>query len=182
MLITKGTILISEPFLQDANFIRTVILLCEHSETGSFGFVLNKPTNFMLQEVSEEVIQNDMPLFVGGPVEQNTLHYIHNVPHLIEESINVADGVQWGGHYEQVKELINSFQINAEQIRFFLGYSGWGEGQLEAEIKDKVWITSNVGHDLIFTTPPEHLWREILKRMGGEYRAMANYPIDPRLN
>lgn len=182
MQLTKGTILVSEPFLQDANFVRTVILLCEHSEAGSFGFVLNKPTTFMLQEVAEEVLQSDMPLFVGGPVEQNTLHYIHNEGDNIENSINIGEQIFWGGDYEKVKELINSFKISPEQIRFFLGYSGWAAGQLQSEIDDNVWIATNTGHHLIFDTSPENLWREILKNMGGKYREMANYPIDPRLN
>jgi putative transcriptional regulator len=100
----------------------------------------------------------------------------------IDGSIEIGEGVHWGGHYEKVKSLINNFSITSSQIRFFLGYSGWAGGQLQAEIDENVWIATNVGHHLIFNTEPENLWREILRNMGGKYKEMANYPIDPRLN
>ncbi|WP_247237094.1 YqgE/AlgH family protein [Telluribacter sp. SYSU D00476] len=180
--ISKGSLLIAEPFLSDPNFERGVILLCEHNEQGSFGFVLNQATELMLGDVLEETIYQDIPLYLGGPVEKNTLHFIHCRPDLIEGGIEIGENVYWGGDFEQVKTLINVNQLTNEDLRFFVGYSGWGSGQLLDELLQKTWIVSQTSSDFLFSTPANHFWREVLKNMGGKYRSIAHYPIDPSLN
>ena len=182
MPISKGKLLIAEPFLGDPNFDRSVILLCDHNAHGSFGFVLNQTTDVMLGDVLEETIYQDIPLYLGGPVEKNTLHFIHRRPDLIEGGGKIADGVYWGGDFENAKTLLNLNQLTNDDIRFFVGYSGWSDGQLEGELEQKAWYVTSGRAELIFSTPVEGFWREVLKDMGGKYRSIAHYPTDPTLN
>lgn len=180
--VSKGCLLIAKPFLGDPNFERGVILLCEYNSQGSFGFVLNQVTELFLGDVLDETIYQDIPLHVGGPVEKNTLHFIHRRPDLINGGEEIMNGVFWGGDFEQVKTLLNINTLNSDDVRFFIGYSGWSGGQLDGELSQDSWIVSQTTSDFLFTTPPGSFWREVLRNMGGEYRSIANYPIDPRLN
>jgi putative transcriptional regulator len=180
--ISKGSLLIAEPFLGDPNFDRSVVLICDHNEHGSFGFILNQTTELLLGEVLEETIYQDIPLYLGGPVEKNTLHFIHRRPDLIEDGSEIAEGVYWGGDFEKVKALLNVNKLTNDDVRFFIGYSGWGGSQLDSEMEQKSWYVSSNTADFIFTTPVNGFWREVLKEMGGKYRSIAHYPIDPTLN
>jgi putative transcriptional regulator len=171
-IIRQGSILISEPFLGDKNFERTVILICEHNEEGTIGFILNKPTLITFDSVILGIKKFDEYLYSGGPVQQDSLHFIFRNKEYVDGSVKIADNLYWGGDYEQLLTLINKEDINPDDFRFFLGYSGWSEGQLEKEMEDNSWID----------TAPEELWRVILKGMGGKYKMYSNYPIDPRLN
>lgn len=178
----KGKALIAEPFLGDPNFERSVILLCEHNDEGSFGFVLNQSTQITLQSVIAEDIYKEILLNIGGPVERNTLHFIHRLGEKIEDTVQISKDLYWAGNFEQVLSLLNLGKIEEKDIRFFLGYSGWSEGQLINEINENVWIVTDIAADFIFDTSPAEFWREILKKLGGDYKIKANYPIDPRLN
>lgn len=179
----KGDLLISEPFLPDPNFQRTVVLICEHGEDGSFGFVLNKPSLLKGSDVLDEVAYFDDALYLGGPVQQDTLHFIHRQIPGLEGGAAIADGLQWGGNFEQLLLLMEAGKLNPQDLKFFLGYSGWSEGQLEEELAQNTWIIykSATAAD-IFDTQPDALWRECLKKMGGKYKILSNYPTDPRLN
>ena len=179
--IKSGSLLIAEPYMGDNNFERSVVLVCEHNQAGTFGLVLNQPTDIHLSDVIEE-IHMDLPLYVGGPVQQNTLHFIHRRPDLIDNSIRLVDGLYWTGDFEQIKRAVNLGTLTERDTRFFIGYSGWGEGQLDAELRQKAWITSHIDADFLFGTPTKEFWRGVLKRMGGEYKSIAHYPVDPRLN
>jgi putative transcriptional regulator len=178
----KGRLLISEPFLPDPNFERTVVLLCEHNEEGSFGFVLNKPSVLKLGEIMEDLGSMDSVVFVGGPVQQDTLHFIHrNIS--ISNAVEIAGTVNWGGDFESLLSLFDTKQLSATDVRFFLGYSGWGPGQLESEIEQDSWIVCDfVTDQLLFDTDPQELWRRALDNMGGRFSVYSNYPVDPRLN
>lgn len=178
---SKGKLLIAEPFLGDPNFERSVVLLCEHNENGSFGFVLNQQTNLKLEDVIDDVYA-DFPLFLGGPVEQNTLHFIHRLGDIIDGTIDIGNGLFWTGDFDSVRSLLNIGKIKENDIRLFIGYSGWSEGQLEFEMKRNSWIVSETDANFIFDTPTDQFWRSVLKRMGGEYKVLSNYPTDPRLN
>ncbi|QKZ15374.1 YqgE/AlgH family protein [Spirosoma sp. KUDC1026] len=179
--ITNGNLLIAEPFMGDNNFDRSVVLVCEHSDAGTFGLVLNQPTDIHLGDVIDEV-QADLPLFIGGPVQQNTLHFIHRRPDLIDDSIRIAEGLYWSGNFEQIKRAVNLGTLTERDARFFIGYSGWSEGQLADELLKKSWIISQADASFLFDTPVDQFWRGVLKRMGGEYKSIAHYPVDPRLN
>ena len=179
----KGDLLISEPFLLYSNFERTVILICEHNDEGSFGFVLNKPSLMKFDEVLEDVDNFSEPLYVGGPVQQNTLHFIHRAGNLVEGGIEIARDLYWGGNFENLKMLIDTRQIDPVDFKFFLGYSGWESGQLLKELEQNSWIIfPKANSDHVFNEDPEGLWRKILKDMGGKFRMFSNFPDDPRLN
>ena len=184
--ITKpqnGSLLISEPFLGDPNFERTVILLCSHSEEeGSFGLVLNRPSNLKLSDVldiDQEVF--DVDLGVGGPVQYNTLHYVHRLPNL-PQAVKLEHGLYWGGDFELICSMIREGLINSDDIKFFLGYSGWTSGQLQEEIDKNVWIVNNNAANKLFNLGTDTLWRNVLREMGGKFKVLSNYPVDPRLN
>jgi putative transcriptional regulator len=181
MIPSKGKLLVAEPFLGDKNFERSVILLCEHNENGSFGLVLNQLTNLCLDEVIDGVY-SDFPLYLGGPVEQNTLHFIHRLGNEIEGTIELGNGLYWSGDFEIIKTFINIGKIKENDIRLFIGYSGWAKSQLENEMKQNSWIITDTDANFIFDTPSKEFWRTVLRRMGGEYKILSNYPTDPRLN
>jgi len=180
--VAAGRILIADPFLKDPNFMRSVIIICEHQTTGSFGFVLNKEYPQSLGKLISDLENADFPVFYGGPVQQNTIHFLHQCPHLISGGSEITNGIYWGGDFEEVVQLVNANELTNEDIRFFLGYSGWGEGQLEEEMKQKSWITSDANKNLIFTPDSGNIWKSALKQLGGEYTQMINYPLDPQLN
>ena len=180
---SKGCILISEPFLPDPNFERTVILVCDHNSEGSVGFILNRTADIKLGDVVEEFIESEKDLYVGGPVEQNTMHFIHRIAYQLEGSLALSEGISWGGDFEILKLLINTKQVSLNDLRFFLGYSGWAPRQLQREINEKTWIVYKPDSLAeIWEMNPTDMWRIILKKMGGKFKMMSNYPIDPRLN
>jgi putative transcriptional regulator len=178
-----GDLLISEPFLQDENFVRSVVLLCEHNSEGSFGLVLNKPSILHLSELVEELSFLSNEVFVGGPVEQNTLHFIYFGEKILEGSISIGENIWWGGDFDSLVEKLKLGELTSDVIRFFIGYSGWGSGQLMDELEENTWIIckEKLNPDALENTP-EELWRYLLINMGGEFRVLANYPLDPRLN
>ncbi|HEY8938260.1 MAG TPA: YqgE/AlgH family protein [Cyclobacteriaceae bacterium] len=178
----KGRLLISEPFLPDPNFERTVVLLCDHNEEGSFGFVLNKPSILKVSEVMEEALNLDEVVYVGGPVQQDTLHFIHRNTG-VENATEILEGINWGGSFDSLVLLMQTHQISQANIRFFLGYSGWGPGQLEKELEEDSWIVCDYVNDkFLFETEPTLMWKKALESMGGRFSVYSNYPTDPRLN
>lgn len=181
--LSKGTLLIANPFLKDLNFLRTVVLICNHNAAeGSVGFVLNKPFSMHLHQLISEITDHDIPVSIGGPVQTDSLHFIHQYPDLIDGGEEILPGIFWGGNFETLKILLNNESLDKNKIRFFLGYSGWSEGQLNMELSGDSWITTSGTRKLLFDTPPENVWKDALKRMGGEYEKMINYPLDPQLN
>ena len=177
-----GRLLVSEPFMQDSYFKRSVVLLTEHNERGSFGLILNKPIPMYLNEAIENAPVFDSKLALGGPVQKETLHYLHTEGDRIPNSTEVMDGVFWGGDFEIIKELIGIGELTPKQIRMFVGYSGWAEGQLDTEMDNKSWIVAKATKEILFSTKPENLWSTVLKKMGSPYNYMVKLPEDPRLN
>ena len=177
-----GILLIADPFLKDPNFLRTVILLCEHREEGSFGFVLNKQIEQTLGELITDLEGFQMPVYYGGPVQMNTIHFLHQYPDLIPDSCKINNNIYWGGNFETVTALIKNNSIDLNKIKFFVGYSGWGDGQLTNELKEKSWLTVSATHSLVFNTQHDDIWKGSLQLLGGDYEMMINFPIDPQLN
>ena len=177
-----GILLISDPFLKDPNFHRSVVFICEHREEGSFGFVINKSVEPELGELIEGAEGIRFPVYEGGPVQKDTLHFIHQRPDLIPGGAEVTDGIFWGGDFEEVLSLLRAGKLKQEDIRFFLGYSGWSEGQLEEELEEKSWITRKASPTLVFNSDASATWKAALRELGGEYKQMTNYPSDPQLN
>ena len=125
----KGRLLISEPYLPDPNFERTVVLLCEHNEEGSFGFVVNKPSIIKINEVMEDVRSIEETVFIGGPVQQDTLHFLHRNTN-INNAVRIRDEIYWGGEFENLIAQLDTAAIKSGDVRFYLGYSGWGTGTI----------------------------------------------------
>ena len=179
----SGRLLISEPFMNDPNFKRSVILLAEHSEEGTLGYVLNHLSDYKLSDVLPDVAYSEMPVYVGGPVANNTLHFIHRCPEKIDGGVEIWDGIYWGGSFETVKELIATFQITENEIKFFAGYSGWTPGQLDVEIEENTWIVANkFNPELVFNHDEQNVWREVVISLGQRYAHIANFPENPTLN
>lgn len=178
----KGILLIADPFLKDPNFLRTVVFLCEHKEEGSFGFVVNRRYETTLDQLIPELEGFRLPVFYGGPVQQDSLHFLHQYPEAIPGGEEVLKGVFWGGDFDAAVELIRGQQADPAKIRFFIGYSGWSEGQLSTELSEKTWLTVKATRKLIFNSHFEETWKESLKHLGGDYEMMVNFPIDPQLN
>lgn len=180
--ISKGKILISEPFLNDLNFKRTIILLVEHDEEGTLGFILNKPTGYNLNQTLEEFPNMNSPLLYGGPVHVNAIQFIYRGENLIEGSREILPGLFWGGSFETLKILSDSQALNTKDFRFFMGYSGWSKGQLEDEINSNAWIVTETSISNIFSDEPDKLWTEILKSMGKKFAVFASFPENPSVN
>jgi putative transcriptional regulator len=180
--IAPGILLISDPFLKDPNFMRTVVFVCEHREEGSFGFVLNKSFDQELGDLIKDAEGIRFPVYEGGPVQRDTLHFLHQCPDLIPGGIEVVDGIFWGGDFDEVLLLLKEKKLGKNDIRFFLGYSGWSEGQLVGELEEKSWITREASKPLVFSMNTQQIWKAALGELGGEYSQMTNYPIDPQLN
>ncbi|HQW44624.1 MAG: YqgE/AlgH family protein [Chitinophagaceae bacterium] len=178
----SGILLIADPFLKDPNFLRTVVFLCEHKEEGSFGFVLNRQYDNTLDELIPELEGYKLPVYYGGPVQIDSIHFIHQYPNEIPGGQEVIKGVYWGGDFDAVVNLIKNETIDPNKIRFYIGYSGWGEGQLANEMTEKTWLTVKATRKLIFHTNYEEIWKDSLKHLGGDYEMMVNFPIDPQLN
>lgn len=178
----KGRLLIAEPsILNDDSFNRSAILLTEHNEKNSVGFILNRPLKITINDIIPEIDCN-FTVFQGGPVEQDNLYFVHSVPDLIPNSLEVSNGIYWGGNFESLKELLSNHKLKSEDIRFFLGYSGWGSHQLEEELRNNSWFVAENDFANIFNVDNESLWKNKLLQKGGEYKIWANAPSDIHLN
>ena len=179
----KGKLLIAEPTLTgDVSFNRSVVLLAEHNDEGSVGFILNKPLDYHINDLITE-INVPFKVFNGGPVEQDNLYFIHKVPHLINNSVEISDGIYWGGDFDMTIELINQGVITEKDIRFFLGYSGWASLQLDQELLSKSWIVvRNQYESDIIQKSTKAFWKEHMIELGGDYLLWSNAPENPSLN
>lgn len=183
-LPAKGKILISEPFLNDPNFKRTIILLSEHTEEGSVGFVLNKPTEYKINQLIDDFPEFDAQVYYGGPVQLNTLQFLYRneVDNIIDGSLEILPGLYLGGSFDILRTLIEAGKVKPADFRFFLGYSGWGEDQIKDELELNSWILTETSIDNIFSEEPDKLWREILKKMGKKFAILASFPDNPSMN
>lgn len=179
----KGRLLVSDPsILIDSVFSRSVILLAEHNLKGSVGFILNKPLDITLQDIVPEAPSN-LRVYNGGPVEQDNLYFIHTVPDLIPNSLEIAQGVFWGGDFETLFNLLKDRQIPSNSIRFFLGYSGWDFEQLQNELNEKAWLCiENNFKNLILEKTHSVMWKELLAQLGDEFLIWINAPENPVMN
>lgn len=178
-----GKLLISEPFLSDPNFKRSVVLMAEHTIEGTVGFILNQPSQLLLKDLVPDLWQADYPVFIGGPVEIDTIHFIHRCYNKLNSGEEIGNGIYWGGNFETLKILVNSNAIDKDEVKFFLGYSGWGQNQLMEEIKGNTWIVSDrFDESIVFSHNQEELWRKVIVNLGPKYAHVSKFPSDPSLN
>lgn len=177
-----GKILIAEPFMVDNNFKKSVILLCEDNNEGSLGFILNKHVNMNVNDLVEDFPEFKAPVYFGGPVALDTLHYIHNVGELLDDSLKVGQGVYWGGDFTKLKFLIENELILPKNIKFFVGYSGWSAGQLDQELESGSWVISDMDANYAFKTKAYRLWTQVLQNKGENFTVIAQISSDNKLN
>lgn len=178
----KGKLLIAEPsILCDGSFNRSVILLSEHSDKGSVGFIFNKPSPYTIKDLLPE-IDSSLKIYYGGPVSEDNLYFVHKIPELIPDSIEIGNGIFWGGDFLAVQNLLENNILSKNDIRFFLGYSGWSEQQLEDELSVTSWLVIENKFKNLFNIGHNNFWKNELIKFGGVYKIWANAPEDPNLN
>jgi len=181
----RGTFLISSPRLMDANFMHTVVLLCDHGEQGSYGLVVNRPGKLTIADLHTDNVllegRTDR-LWVGGPVQLETVQLLHRLGPGIPGSLHIVDDVHLGGDATVIHKLLAKRQEGRELLRFVLGYAGWGEGQLQAELDEGAWVVCPASEELVFDTRPDTLWRRALRQLGGAWAELADEPPDPSWN
>jgi putative transcriptional regulator len=182
--LAKGMFLVATPALRDPNFRQTVVLLCEHGPEGALGVVVNRPTAMSISEALPQmpVLEGQRHLlFSGGPVQPNHVLILYRMVQEPTGSHHVFDGVYLGGDMKAVEEVLAK-PAGAETFRAYMGYSGWGPGQLENEMKTGAWILLPADPQVVFEKDPATVWQDILKSLGEPYTFYADMPLDPGLN
>ena len=179
----KGALLISDPFAGDSFFTRSVVLLCDHDETGSFGFVLNNYMDTDLKSIVPRFPFDNFKVGIGGPVDTESVFYIHSLGKEIEGSVEITDGLYFGGNFQQVVTRLEADEKAHQSVRFFLGYSGWAPNQLADEISQNGWVATNkFKKEELLNTENENLWQSFMEKQGEKFKLMTNYPLNPMNN
>ncbi len=171
--IKKGSLLVAEPFMIDPNFRRGVVFICDYQADGSFGFLLNKSIEMNITELVSSFPEIRSEVYYGGPVQTDTIHYLHTKGDLLDNSTKVLEGLYWGGDFDQLKSAIDLGQIQSEDIRFFVGYSGWDAQQLEAEQKNYSWMVVDGALDYVLGADNKRLWHDVLAEQEGVYSVIS---------
>ncbi len=179
---SAGTLLVSSPPLGDPNFRRSVVLLCEHDAAGTFGLVLNRVLDLHMEDVLEGFGFPSPPLAYGGPVQPETLHFLHRRPDLLPDAQRLADSLYWGGDFEALRAHFEAGRAAARDFRFYLGYAGWTGGQLASELAGDDWVLTPALAADVFDTAPQELWRQVMQRLGPPHAYLVHYPEDLRVN
>jgi putative transcriptional regulator len=178
----KGSILISDPFSDDVYFGRSVVLICEHNDEGTFGFVLNNYIDVDLHQLDDNFPNINARISFGGPVSKENLYYIHSFSD-ITNTLEIREGLYYGGDFVEITDRIKNAKNPNKEIRFFMGYSGWSPGQLDEEIKNESWITANnISTEDILDTKLDDLWRICLEKQGQRFQLMTKFPRNPMDN
>ena len=181
--LDSGSILVSEPFLLDDYFSRSVIFLCDHNVDGSFGFVLNKYVDTKISDFVDDFPELETRISVGGPVDMSNLFYIHTFGKEVRGSVKTSNELYIGGDFNDVKKILTEDNSAIENIRFFIGYSGWDKGQLASELDTKSWIVLNqVSKEKILDSSNEDIWKDTMESLGGKFELMSKFPINPSDN
>lgn len=178
-LLKAGKLLIAQPLMQDTVFARKVVFICEHGVEGALGFVLNQPTGVTIGDLLPDTYSTELFVNQGGPVQLDTLHILHRIPETIGGT-EINNGVCWGGSFEVLQDMPEEEAVN--DIRLFVGYSGWSPGQLERELKEGSWLIADVSQEVIFDTEPEQVWKRAIESLGNKYSYLQHMPTDPGLN
>lgn len=178
----QGRVLLSEPFLNDYYFKRSVVLLVDNGNEGSLGIIINKPLSLKLNEVITDFEKSNINVYLGGPIKTENIYFIHRCGDIIEGSIEIEKGVYWGGNVKIVRDMLINNVISNDDIRFYLGYSGWVPKQLEDEITKNSWAVSNISEEEIFNKEPLILWDSLVVKLGGNYKHWIKFPVNPAAN
>jgi putative transcriptional regulator len=178
----QGHILIAEPFLPGSYFNRAIIILVSYSEKGAVGFILNKKVDYPIEDLFLDFPDFDADIHIGGPVGTDSVYFIHTLGNAIPGSLHIKENLYWGGDFEALKLQIQLGLVHKNQIRFFLGYSGWDPGQLEEEIRENSWLVAELSQAELMSIDENDMWVESVRSMGGKYSMWENFPENPTLN
>jgi putative transcriptional regulator len=178
----KGSLLISEPTLKDSYFNRSVVLIVEHNNDGTVGFILNKQIDVDLNGLVSDFEEIEASVFFGGPVNKDNLFFIHSFGKEIEGALPITKKLFWGGDFTMLKDILRKDKSNIDKVRFFIGYSGWDPGQLQMELDQNSWVVKSMVEDNILSSSPKNLWKDTLRKMGNEVALLSFFPENPQLN
>ncbi|MFA8449324.1 MAG: YqgE/AlgH family protein [Bacteroidales bacterium] len=178
----KGRVLISEPLLLDLYFQRSVVLLLDNEKDGAVGIILNKEIATPFNEIVKDFPQFDVKVYLGGPLAQDSLFFLHNLGNEIPDSEEILPGVFWGGDLNEVSNLIEMGVAKPSNFKFFLGYSSWEPEQLDNEIEQNSWVINTISAKQVFNKQTDNLWKDSIRKLGGEYLYWLNFPVDPSNN
>ncbi|MCS6978755.1 MAG: YqgE/AlgH family protein [Flavobacteriales bacterium] len=178
--VGQGTLLVASPFLRDGNFRRSVVLIAEHDAEGSLGFILNQMTSLTLGQVLPGIADH-WPIYYGGPVGNDSLFYLHSLGPELEGARHILGSLWWGGAFNQLRALLEKDQVPRHALKFFAGYSGWGQGQLASELEEESWILKPGGTLNVLESETDHLWRRLILSEPA-YALWFNMPDAPYLN
>lgn len=181
--VKTGNVLISEPFLNDFYFGRSVILIVdEDEETGSLGIIINKRLSLRINDILDNFPEFDGPVFLGGPVATDSIFFTHTLGVMIPDSTEICKGIFWSGNINAVKALIREGLITKYDIRFYIGYAGWDTGQLKSELERNSWLVGDMPSKLIINTNPDDMWDDFTKKSGKKHMLWSTFPINPNDN
>ncbi|MBI2743390.1 MAG: YqgE/AlgH family protein [Chlamydiales bacterium] len=181
--LSKGTFLIASPDIDEGLYFRAVLVICEHSTTGSFALMINKPLDVDIPEEIlniKETLNPRVQVRAGGPIQPNQMMLLHSSDQLPDQTLKICEGVYLGGDLQFLQEAVGS--ASGPHIRLCFGYAGWGAGQLEREFMSGGWFVHPASAKHIFETPYEKVWQTVLRDMGGKYATLSMIPDDLSLN
>ncbi len=173
----KGNILMAQPFMDSLHFKDSVILITDHSdENGTVGFIINKSLNIFIPDVVDGFPDIELELHYGGPVQTDTLYYVHKYGDILKDSLAITDRLFWGGDFTQLKVLIREKIIDPSGIRFYLGYSGWSAGQLADEYEAGTWMLSEIDSNYLFKKKLGDIWPQAVYNLGDKFEVISKIP------
>lgn len=177
-----GDVLISEPFMNDFYFRRSVILLIDHNEKGSLGVIFNKRLTIPFNEIVQGFPEFNADVYLGGPVETDRIFFIHTVGEMIPDSHLISNGLYWSGNINVLKSMIKMDLIKPHEVRFYVGYAGWDGGQLRNELKANTWVVGRFTSKQLLRTMPGKMWSDFVKQIGKRYTLWDKFPVNPSEN
>lgn len=186
LFVAPGSFLASGPDLLDPNFMHTVVLIGQHGEGGAYGLVLNRVSPQVTCDVLDDSLalgRASVPISLGGPVGLDTLQILHRAPQRVDGGVEVCDGLFLGGEFESLGRYVESDpQAFQRDVRLFLGYSGWGAGQLEHELTQGTWLPAPPDVSAVFEVRQDNLWRDVVRSLGHSAQGFDQQPPDPSWN
>ena len=180
--IATGNVLISEPFMNDFHFRRSVILIIDHNEEGSLGVIFNKRLTIPFNEIVQGFPEFNADVYLGGPVETDRIFFIHTVGEMIPDSHLISNGLYWSGNINVLKSMIKMDLIKPHEVRFYVGYAGWDGGQLRNELKANTWVVGRFTAKQLLRTMPGKMWSDFVKQIGKRYALWDKFPVNPSEN
>lgn len=181
--LERGTFLVASPEIDQTIYARSVVLLCEHHTSGSFGLIINKPFDMQMPQELQHLAEIDNPniqIRAGGPAQPNQIVLLHTPSEMAKDSLEVCPGVFLGGDVPFLQEAI--LNPSGPMINMYFGFCGWGQGELEREFLSGMWFLHPASPNPVFSQTPEKTWQLLLKEMGGKYATLSTIPEDLTLN